>query len=113
MSLKLVEKTRQTASDRKVAVPTLEHENEDTVVWRFKLRPGEQTGWHRHENDYLTVQLSHGRLHLDFADGSAMDIDYKPGATRYIEAPVEHNAYNAGDVDIEVLEIEYKTRRKG
>ena len=108
MSLKLHDKTAEIASDRKVATPTIELDNAFTTVSRFKIKPGEQTGWHRHENDYLTVQLSYGRLALDFADGSHVEIDYQPGATRYIEAVVEHNAVNAGDCDIEVLEIEFK-----
>ena len=108
MSLKLVEKTRATANDRPIAAPTVEFENDRTIIHRFKIKPGEQVGWHQHQNDYLTVQLSFGRLQLTNADGSVMTIDYKPGAQRYIKAPVEHNAVNVGDVDIEVLEVEYK-----
>ena len=36
------------------------------------------------------------------------DVDYVPGKAVMIKAPVEHNATNVGDVDIRVLEIEYK-----
>jgi quercetin dioxygenase-like cupin family protein len=108
MSLKLVDKTRELANDREIAVPTVEFENDRTIVHRFKIKPGQQVGWHRHQNDYLTVQLSYGRLQLTNADGRVYTIDYMPGTQRYIEAPVEHNAVNVGDVDIEVLEIEYK-----
>jgi len=108
MSLKLVEKTQAVASDREIAVPVTEFENDHTIVHRFKLKPGQQVGWHRHENDYLTVQLSYGKLHLIFSDGKETVIDYKPGVQRYITAPIEHNAINVGDCDIEVLEIEYK-----
>ena len=108
MSLKLVDKTAALASDRSIAVPTVEFENAHTIVHRFKIPPGAQVGWHKHENDYLTVQLSHGRLELTHADGKVIVIDYKPGVSRYIAAPVEHNAVNIGDVDIEVLEIEYR-----
>lgn len=108
MSLKLVEKTKTTASDRPVVAPVIELDNAHTTVYRFKIPPGAQVGWHSHENDYLTVQLSHGRLELTHADGNVVTIDYKPGVSRYIKAPVEHNAVNIGDVDIEVLEIEYK-----
>lgn len=108
MSLKLVEKTKTVAGDREVAVPTVDFENDKTIVHRFKIKPGQQVGWHRHENDYLTVQLSFGKLRLIHSDGKDYTIDYKPGTQRYIQAPVEHNAINVGDVDIEVLEIEYK-----
>ena len=108
MSLKLVEKTHAVASDREIATPTVEFENDRTIVHRFKIKPGQQVGWHQHQNDYLTVQLSFGKLELTHADGHVYTIDYKPGVQRYIKAPVEHNAVNVGDVDIEVLEIEYK-----
>ncbi len=108
MSLKLVEKTQATANDRPVAAPTVEFENDKTIIHRFKIKPGQQVGWHRHENDYLTVQLSHGKLKLTNADGTDFTIDYKPGTQRYVKAPIEHNAVNVGDVDIEVLEIEFK-----
>ena len=108
MSLKLVEKTKATANDREIALPTVEFENDKTILHRFKIKPGQQVGWHAHQNDYLTVQLSFGRLQLTNANGEVTTIDYKPGVQRYIKAPVEHNAVNIGDVDIEVLEIEYK-----
>jgi quercetin dioxygenase-like cupin family protein len=108
MSLKLTGKTAAVAADREIAHPTVEFENERTIVHRFKLKPGQQVGWHRHQNDYLTVQLSFGTLQLTDASGKVTTIDYKPGVQRYIPAPVEHNAVNIGDVDIEVLEIEYK-----
>lgn len=108
MSLKLVEKTKTEANDREVAHPTVEFENDKTIVHRFKIKPGQQVGWHAHQNDYLTVQLSYGKLQLTNANGEVTTIDYKPGVQRYIKAPVTHNAVNIGDVDIEVLEIEYK-----
>lgn len=108
MSLKLVDKTKAVANDREVAHPTVEFENDRTIVHRFKIKPGQQVGWHQHQNDYLTVQLSFGKLELTHADGNVYTIDYKPGVQRYIKAPVEHNAVNVGDCDIEVLEIEYK-----
>ena len=42
------------------------------------------------------------------ADGSTREVDYTPGVARAVSAPVEHNAINVGDVDIVVMEIEYK-----
>ena len=82
--------------------------DEKTCITLFTIKPGEQTGWHRHENDYVALQQSEGRLHLDYADGTSLDIDYSPGKALPVKAPVEHNAINVGDVDIIALEIEYK-----
>ena len=79
MSLKLEEKTAAEAADRPIAAYKTLHEDDKTCITLFTIKPGEQTGWHRHDFDYVAVQQSNGRLHLDYADGSVRDIDYSPG----------------------------------
>lgn len=109
MSTKLLDKTAEQAADRKVGKFTLLHEDEKTRITHWVIQPGEQTGWHLHDFDYVTIQQSTGCLFMEHADGSTREVDYTPGVARAISAPVEHNAINKGDVDIVVLEIEYKT----
>jgi quercetin dioxygenase-like cupin family protein len=108
MSLKLVEKTAEIAADKKVAHFETLVDDDRTRITQWRIAPGEQTGWHLHDYDYVTIQQSTGRLHLDYADGTSKEIDYVPGTAHVNKAPVEHNASNVGDVDIVVLEIEYK-----
>lgn len=108
MSLKLVEKTAEVAADKKVGNFDTLVDDDRTRITQWVIAPGEQTGWHLHDYDYVTIQQSTGVLHLKYADGSEKTIDYEPGVTRMNRAPVEHNATNIGDVDIRVLEIEYK-----
>lgn len=108
MSIKLNEKTTSEAADRPIAANQTLLDNDKTCITLFTIKPGEQTGWHRHEFDYVAVQQSAGRLRLDYADGSVREIDYAPGVALAVSAPVEHNAINVGDVDIIALEIEYK-----
>lgn len=108
MSTKLLDRTAREAADRNVGHYEILIDNDLTRITQWTIRPGEQTGWHRHEHDYVTIQQSEGTLHMDFADGTSRDIVYVPGTTVLIPAPVEHNATNAGDCDIRVLEIEYK-----
>jgi len=108
MSTKLSDKTASEAAERRIAVYEALHEDDKTCITLFTIKPGEQTGWHRHEYDYVALQQSTGRLHFDYADGSTREIDYTPGVAVAVSAPVEHNAINAGDVDIIALEIEYK-----
>lgn len=108
MSTKLMEKTASKAADREVGHYETLVDDDKTRVTQWLIKPGQQTGWHLHDFDYLTIQQSEGRLHLDHADGSMRDVDYVPGKAVMIKAPVEHNATNVGDVDIRVLEIEYK-----
>ncbi|MCH2549614.1 MAG: cupin [Alphaproteobacteria bacterium] len=109
MSTKLLEKTTENASEREIGNFTLLHEDNKTRITHWVIKPNQQTGWHMHEFDYVTIQQSYGRLYLEHADGIKRTLDYEPGVTRSVSAPVEHNAINIGDVDIIVLEIEYKT----
>ena len=48
------------------AVSTVLIENERTRVteWRFK-KYGDNTGWHRHEYDYIVVPLFDGQLEIN------------------------------------------------
>ena len=90
------------------AVPTVQLDDERTRVTEWRFAPGAATGWHRHEWDYVTVQQSGGALLLQGADGTEKQVDYEDGRTLSWTAPVEHNAINISDVEVRVLEIEYK-----
>ena len=79
-----------------------------TRITRWRIPPGAQTGWHRHEWDYVTIQQSSGTLVLENADEDVRRIDYVEGQARSYAAPVEHNATNISDVVVRVIEIEYK-----
>jgi quercetin dioxygenase-like cupin family protein len=68
-----------------------------------------ETGWHQHTFDYVTVQQSRGALLLQASDGSETHVDYEDGRTVSWAAPIEHNAINISDVEVRVLEIEYKS----
>ena len=48
-------------------------------------------------------------LLLQNADGSEKRVEYEDGRTLAWAAPVEHNAVNVSDVEVRVLEIEFKT----
>jgi quercetin dioxygenase-like cupin family protein len=97
------------AGDRTAAPHVVVHEDERARVIHYLIRPGEQTGWHTHELDYVVVRLSRGTLTSHFADGTVRDFDYEPGTTSSYRAPVEHNAVNTGDSDIIGYEIEFKS----
>ena len=86
-------------------------DDERTRITRWRIAPGAQTGWHRHEWDYVTIQQSGGRLALEDADGHVRHIDYVEGQARSFTAPIEHNATNISDVEVRVIEIEYKQPR--
>ena len=50
---------------------------------------------------------------LQGADGSETRVDYEDGHTVAWTAPIEHNAVNISDVEVRVLEIEYKPAATG
>jgi quercetin dioxygenase-like cupin family protein len=108
MSVKLEEKTAAALGDAPRAEYRVLHDDDKTCITQWRFRPGDQTGWHRHEWDYVTVQQSGGRLRLEGADGTERFIDYQEGRAISFSAPIEHNATNVGDVEVRVLEIEYK-----
>jgi len=108
MSKKLGNKTEELASERPIANHDIVLENDKMIVTHWVFKPGEQTGWHLHEMDYMPIQLSEGKLMFQFTDGSTKEIDYIPRTTSIVRAPLEHNAINTSDIDVVALEIEFK-----
>ena len=108
MSTKLDKKTSNLSSGRNIAAHNVLLENDELIVTHWVFKPGEQTGWHLHEMDYMPIQLSQGKLMFEFPDGTTKEIDYVPRTTSIIKAPLEHNAINTSDEEVIALEIEFK-----
>lgn len=108
MSILLDEKSAKRAEVPTTARRDVKLDNEKTRITEWRFAPGDQTGWHRHTHDYVTVQQSGGRLRLENADGTEKFVDYEDGRTVAYQAPIEHNATNVSDVEVRVLEIEFK-----
>ena len=108
MSTKLDKKTSDLLADSKISSHKILLENDEMIVTHWVSKPGEQTGWHLHEMDYMPIQLSEGKLMFEFPDGSTKEIDYVPRIASIIKAPLEHNAINTSDMDVVALEIEFK-----
>ena len=108
MSQKLTDKTAKENPDAKIAAETVLIDNATTRISEIVFQSDEQTGWHLHDWDYVTVQQSGGCLEIAAVDGTVRMMDYKPGVTNYRKAPIEHIARNISGVEVRVLEIEYK-----
>ena len=96
------------ADDRTAELREIVHEDDRSRVIKYTLKPGEQTGWHTHELDYVVIYLTAGELTSHFADGTTKVFSYEPGKAGSYSAPVEHNAVNTGSTDVVGYEIEYK-----
>ena len=94
-------------SARPIAEPHKQIDNERVIVTEWRFAPGAETGWHRHEYDYVVVPLTTGTLMLESAEGSRT-ADLKLGQSYARPAGVEHNVINANAFDLAFIEIELK-----
>lgn len=97
-----------TAETAQAPTATVLVDNDRVRVVHWTVPPMGETGWHRHELDYLSVQLTNGRLRIDAASGEAVFVDLTEGATIYVAAPQEHNIVNVGPTTIVTVDIELK-----
>jgi len=91
-----------------MAKPTVFIENARTRVteWRFRKR-GDNTGWHRHDYDYVVVPLADGFLELADAEGNVTRAELKKGVPYFREAGVEHDVLNGNDYEFAFIETEF------
>ncbi len=86
-------------------------ENDRTRVteWHFAGR-GDNTGWHRHEFDYVVVPLFDGRLELHEPGDKSRHAELKNGVPYFRERGVEHDVINDNDFACSFIEIEFLDR---
>jgi beta-alanine degradation protein BauB len=94
-------------SARNRASGNLLQENERVIITEWRLVPGAETGWHRHQHDYVVVCLTAGKLVAEAADGN-LETELRLGQTYARPAGVEHNIVNPGGEEFAFIEIELK-----
>jgi hypothetical protein len=72
--------------------------------WRFA--DNAETGWHRHEHDYVVVPMMDGALLLEEPGGSSRTAPLAAHAPYTRRAGVAHNVVNASGHEFAFLEIE-------
>lgn len=90
------------------ATATIQVDNERVRVTEWRFAPGEATGFHRHQFDYVVVPMTTGRLRLIDADGAEAFSALEAGVSYFRETGVEHDVINANDFDFTFVEIEWK-----
>lgn len=90
------------------AQPTVFIENQRTRVteWRFARR-GDNTGWHRHDYDYVVVPLFDGHLEIDLGNGERVIAPVKNGVPYYRDLGVEHDVFNGNEFECAFIEVEF------
>jgi len=90
------------------AISTVLIDNLRTRVteWRFKKR-GDNTGWHRHEYDYIVVPLFDGQLEISQVNSPNIIAPMQNGLPYFREVGVEHDVINGNDFECVFVEIEF------
>ena len=96
------------ATQRPQAVAAVQIDNERVRVTEWSFAPGAETGWHRHEFDYLVVPGADGSLRIE-GPGGATSVSRLTRAGSYFRtAGVEHNVINDSGAAFSFVEIELK-----
>jgi quercetin dioxygenase-like cupin family protein len=90
------------------ATSTVFIDNERTRVTEWRFAAGAETGWHRHEYDYVVVPGMDGRLRIVGPGGAETLAEMTRGAPYFREAGVEHNVINANEGEYAFIEVEFK-----
>lgn len=90
------------------ATATVQIDNERVSVTEWKFAPGAETGWHRHQHDYVVVPQTSGKLLLKTKGGDSVS-ELTSGQSYFRKAGVEHNVINANDCEFVFVEIELKS----
>lgn len=96
-----------TETRRPKAVPTVQIDNPRTRVTEWRFAPGAETGWHRHEMDYIVVPMTSGTLLLETDEGSKSSA-LRTGESYYRDKGARHNVVNANDHEFVFIETEVR-----
>ena len=92
---------------RPAAAPAVLLEDAKVRVTRWDFVASAETGWHRHEMDYVIVPMTTCHFLLE-EPGGQRNVDMEAGAVYRRDAGVEHNVVNAGSAPMSFIEIELK-----
>lgn len=90
------------------ATATLLVDDDRVRVTRFDFAPGAETGWHRHEYDYVVTPVTECRMLLEEPDGASREVAMPAGAAYCRMEGVEHNVINVGSKPMTFVETELK-----
>jgi hypothetical protein len=90
------------------AKPAVMIDNVRTRVteWRFAQK-GDNTGWHKHEYDYVVVPMFDGFLDIELPSGEVVHAPMKKGVPYFRELGVAHDVRNGNDFECAFIEVEF------
>ncbi|WP_425825077.1 cupin domain-containing protein [Streptomyces fractus] len=87
---------------------TVQHEDERTRITRWDFEPGQSTGRHVHEYDYVVVPVTDGHTDVITPDGTVTRNELRSGRSYARSAGSEHEVVNAGTAPLAFVEVERK-----
>jgi quercetin dioxygenase-like cupin family protein len=93
-------------AQRPAEVATVRISEPHVRVTEHRFADGAETGWHRHEFDYVIVPMMDGALLLEEPGGTSRTVPLAAHAPYARPAGVEHNVVNASGHEFAFLEIE-------
>ena len=87
---------------------SIKFDNDIVRVTKFTLEPEQETGFHRHNFNYVIVPMVDGELTISSKDNPTIKSFIKAGDPYFRSAGVEHNVINKSDKKIIFIEIEIK-----
>lgn len=91
------------AADKAEATVHVENERVRATQWRFA--PGESTGWHRHEYDYVVTPLTSGTVQVISPDGQVSEARMEAGMPYFRRAGVEHDVRSVNSEEFAFVEV--------
>lgn len=95
-------------TSRNLAKATLLVDDARVRVTRFDFAPGDETGWHTHEMDYVITTLTECSMRLQSQQGDETEVQVTAGAAYSRDKGVNHNVINGGSNPMAFVEIELK-----
>jgi len=92
------------------AKPIVHVDNEHVRVTEWRFGPGDATGWHRHEFDYVITPVVGGAVEIVGPDGKRTAFAMEPGKSYFRSAGVEHDVVNGPGGELRFVEVELKSR---
>lgn len=93
---------------RKQATATRLSDDDRVVITRYDFDPNSETGWHRHNMDYVVVALTDCQMLIEDRDGSKT-VNVARGDAYSRKAGIEHNVINSGNRPMSFVETELKS----
>ena len=83
-------------------------DNQAVKITRWEFRPGQETGWHTHEMDYIVMPLMDGTLKIISEKQETNMVEVKTNNPYFKKAGVHHNVISANESYFAFLELEFK-----